>query len=187
MLSAGGFKINDELRQAGVAVLAQRRAAAQHEEPVRAVRVGGPQLGAGDFPAAVHPLGAGAHRGQIRAAARLAHADGEEHLAADQFGQEELLLFFGAVAQQGRAGLAVADPVRGHRRARGQQLFGNDVALQRRAAMPAVFARQGHTQPAARGQAAAEIRIEAAQPVVAAGRETAGRLLLAQEGAHLRA
>ena len=58
------------------------RGAGQREERVRAVRAGGPHLGAGELPAAVDPLRPGAHAREVGARVGLAHPDAEVDLAA---------------------------------------------------------------------------------------------------------
>ena len=102
------------------------------------------------------PLGTGAHRGEIGAGVGLAHADGEVAFAGGDPGQDRLALRLAAEAQQQRAALPVCDPVGVDGRARRQQLLDHDVALQRRALVPAVAPGPGHPDPAARAQRTAE-------------------------------
>ena len=111
-----------------------------------------------------------AHAREVRARVRLAHPDAEVDLARGDPRQVAAALLLGAEAHQGRADLAVGHPVRGHRRARGQQLLGDDVALQRRGAVAAVLDGDGHAQPAAATQLLGEALVPARQPHVRARR-----------------
>src|SRR4051794_20133097 len=180
-----GAQVDDELRQPGVAVVAQRARAAQDNEVVRPVRPAGPLLDAVQRPAAVDAFGAGGDRCEVRAAALLAHADRERDLAARHAGHELLALRLGAEAQQRGPGLAVGDPVRADRGARGQQLLDDHVALQRAALAAAVAARPGHAQPAAGGERAAELRVGSPRRSPGVAPRRVGRL--GEEGAHLGA
>ena len=64
--------------------------------PLRELRGGGPDLLAGDAPAAVDPGGLGRQTGQVRAGARLGEQLAPDHLAAEGRRQEPLLLLLGA-------------------------------------------------------------------------------------------
>ena len=80
---AGRLHVDEELREAVAAVLLRRRRGAeQADHVVGLVRVAGPDLGAVDEKAAVGLGRLGLGREQVGAGARLAHADGEAHLAA---------------------------------------------------------------------------------------------------------
>ncbi|MCY1431249.1 hypothetical protein D9M71_472130 [compost metagenome] len=154
---ARGFHVDQELREAGVAVLLVARGGAQQgDHVVVALGAGGPDLLAGDAPAAVDLLGAGAHGGEVGADVRLAHADAAVDLAAGDAGADLRRQVVRRELHQQRAALAFGDPVGIHRRARGQQFFQHHVALQGAALMAAVAFRPGHAEPAAFAQLAAE-------------------------------
>ena len=111
-------QVDQQLARARVPVPpSPRRGAHQHDRVVRVVGVRRPHLGAVDHPVAVGVPGRlRADRGEVGAGVRLAHPDDEEALARGDARQDLLALLLGAVAQQVRPGLAVGDPVRGHRR-----------------------------------------------------------------------
>jgi hypothetical protein len=157
---AGRLHVADELRHPGMAVLGLRRRAREHDAVVGPVRVAGPDLGAGDLPAAFDLLGARAHRGQVGARVGLAHADAEVALAAGDPRQDLATRPLAAVPQDLRTALPVGDPVRTDRRPAGEELLDNDVALEHRSLGAAVLARPAHADPAARADLAAELRIE---------------------------
>ena len=73
---------------------------------------------------------------------------------------------------QAGSDLAVGDPVRGHRRARGQQLLGHHVAVQMPQPVPAVPLRDGQAEEACRAQACGELLIPPGQPRINAGLPT---------------
>src|SRR5690242_9210188 len=158
-VEAGRFEVDEELRQALVAVLvADRAGAAQRDHEMRLVRAAGPDLAAGDGEAALDCDGLGADRGEVRAAVGLAHADAEIALALDDARQHRLTLLLAAEAQDERPALAVGHPMRADRRARRQQLLGDDVALEEAPLLPAIFLGPGHADPAALAEAATELR-----------------------------
>ena len=129
----------------------------------------GPDLLAVEPPALRRARGAGAHAGQIGARIGLAHADAEEGLAAADARDVEGLLLRRAVLDDERAALPIGDPVRSHRGAGDQQLFRQHEARKRAASATTQRLGQGDAHPTARGQGAAEVRIEAgpgARPLV---------------------
>jgi hypothetical protein len=155
------LQVDDHLREPGMAVLRRRLGAHQGDHVVIAVGIGGPELGAVDQPAALDPLRPRAHRRQIRARVRFAHADGKEALAPGNGGQVGLPLDFGAEAQQQVAALAVGDPVRAHRRPRRHQFFRDHVTLEEAALAAAITFRPGHADPATLAQLAGKLRVVA--------------------------
>ena len=177
-------EIDQELADAGVAVLAARAGAHEQDHHVAAMRVAGPDLGALDLPAAFHLARARPDRGQVRARIGLAHADAEIAFAARDPRQVGALLLFSAEAQDGRTGLAVSDPMRARRCARRQHLLGEDIALERRAALAAIVLGPGHADPAVRADGAAEVGRESA-PSLEARREAAAGALLGEKAAQL--
>ena len=157
---AGKRHVDQELRQAGVAVLGVGRAGAhQRDHVMRDVRLRGPDLGAVDAPAVRRVFGLGADRCQVGAGVGFAHADAEEAFAAGDRREDFLALLFGAEVEQQRAALAVGDPVRRDRRAGGQHLFQDDVALQRAPLAAAVLLGPGHADPALGAHQFAERRV----------------------------
>ncbi len=165
----------------------ERRGAGEREERVGLVRAGGPHLGAGEPPAAVDPLGAGADAREVGARVGLAHPDAEDDLAAADPGQERLLLLLGAVAQQRRADLALGDPVGRDGRTDDEQLLGDDEALEVGAALAAVLGRDDHAEPAAPAELTGELAVPPGQPRVDVRHERPRRDLLGEEGPHLEA
>jgi hypothetical protein len=103
-------KIDDELREAGVAIFSGISGAHERDQVVHAMRVRCPNLAAVDHPAAVCRT-AGAYRGEVGPGIRLAHADAEEAFAATDARQDVALRAIAAVTQDLRAGLTVRDPV----------------------------------------------------------------------------
>ncbi len=112
-----------------------------------------------EYPASAPALGARADRGQVRTGIGLAHADAVVALAAADARQVFVALGLGAVAQDLRAALPVGDPVRGYGRAGGKQFLDHDIARERSRLAAAVASRQGHAQPAATAEFAAEFGI----------------------------
>ena len=180
---AGQRQVDDHLRQALVPVLRRAAGAQQRDHVVRAVGVGGPQLLALEQPAVRIARGARAQPRQIGAALRLAHADAEEDISLADARQEEVELRGRAVLENQRPALPVGDPVRRHRRAAAQQLFGQHEAVKGVLAATAIGLGQRHADPAACRQRAAEVGVEThprtRQPV---HRPVAQRLF--EEGAH---
>ena len=84
----------------------------EDDRVVIAVRERRPNFLSVDLPAALDLRCARAHRSEIGARIRLAHADREEDLAAHDARQEGRPLRLGAEAQQQRPALPVGDPVR---------------------------------------------------------------------------
>src|SRR5580658_1144725 len=72
------------------------------------------------------------------------------------------------------------------RRARGEQLLGQHIALEEALLLAAVFFGPGNADPAARAEAAAELR-RMTLAEVAARAPAAGGLLLDEKGAHILA
>src|SRR5260370_21372716 len=137
-----------------MAVGLDRRCPDERDHVMRDMGAAGPDLGAGELPAALHGYGAAADRGEVGARIGLAHADAEIGLAAADAGQEALALRLGAEAQQERPALAVGGPVRGDRGAGDEDLLGDDVALARGALAAAVAALPGPAGPTLRAEAA---------------------------------
>src|SRR5437667_6619121 len=135
-----------------------------------------PDLGAVDAIAALHALGAGADGGEVRARVGLAHADGEGQLPPGDAGEEALALGLGAEAQEERAALPVRHPVRGGGRARGERLFEDDVAFQRRPLVTAVLLGPGQADVAGRAELTGEVAVEAAPGERALGRAAVAQL-----------
>src|SRR6476646_5333012 len=78
---AGLREIDDELRQACMAIFTGFTGAHQRNEVVHAMRVRCPDFAAVDHPAAVASFRACAYRREVRTGIGLAHADAEEALA----------------------------------------------------------------------------------------------------------
>src|SRR5262249_7374508 len=149
------------------------------------MRVRRPHLGAVDEIAAVRARRARANGRQVGARVRLAHADRERELAADDAGQDLLTLRLRAEAEQQRAALAIGHPVRAHGRAGGEHLLHDDVALEKGALVAAILLRPRHPDPAARADAARELAVESAPRARAPGGPRAEFLL--EEVAHFGA
>ncbi len=94
-------ELDDELAQPDMpATVHSRLRAGEDEERVCVVGAAGPDLPAGQFPAAVDAYRAGADGGEVRAGVRLAEPDGPEAFAAGDCGEVPRLLRLGAIAQQ---------------------------------------------------------------------------------------
>ena len=102
----------------------------QQRAPLRELRGGGPDLLAGDAPAAVDPGGLGGQAGQVGSGARLGKQLAPDHFAAERRRQEALLLLLGAERDDRRddpgrdADLRPLDPAAG-------ELLGDDDLLDR--------------------------------------------------------
>src|SRR5690606_30757852 len=79
---AGKIQVDDELRQARVAVGGSPRGAHEGDDVVALVSVGRPDLAACETPSLVRAHGARTHAREVRSAVGLAHPDAEEYLAA---------------------------------------------------------------------------------------------------------
>ncbi len=90
--------------------------------------------------------------------AGLAQPDTGEQRACRHAGQIFAALRLGAVAQQQRPGLAIGDPVRPDRGSGRQQFLEHDIAIHRRARVPAIFTRPDHADEPRRPERAREIR-----------------------------
>src|SRR6202000_2636119 len=90
---------------------------------VGVVGMTGPHLGAVDHPATLNPFGAGSNAGQIGTRIGLAHPDGEKQFATGDAGQVAVSLPLGAETKDGWARLAIGDPMRRDRGARGKEFF----------------------------------------------------------------
>src|SRR4029077_8966971 len=100
---------------------------------------GGPGLLSVDLPAAIgKPLGPGAHRSEVGAGVRLAHADTAISFTSCHAGEVLAALRLGAQLAQRRPGLAVGDPVRAHRSADREQFLQQHVALDTAALLASV-------------------------------------------------
>ena len=75
----------------------------------------------------------------------LAHADRRVQTSRGDARKQSVSLLLAAVGQQAGCDLAVGDPVRGNRRAVGQQLLGHHVAVQVAESVPAVLGGDGQT------------------------------------------
>ena len=140
------LRVDQELREPLVLLGRVVMRAEGRDHVVGQVRVARPHLGAVDPVAAGHPLGARAQRREVGARVGLAHPDRERQLAARDRRQELLALRLGAEAQEQGTGLAVGDPVGGHRRAGGEHLLEHDVALERAPLVAAVALRPRHAR-----------------------------------------
>ena len=145
--------------------LAARLGARQHEDPVRQVGPGGPDLLPIDDPVAVFQARASAHGGQVRAGAGLGVALGPELSPLADGRQKACLLLGRAMHQQGGRQQRLADVPQAPGAARPGVLLVIRHLLRQRPAPPAVLARPAHGRPPALGQrllpAAREARIEA--------------------------
>ena len=112
--------------------------------------IGDEDLGAEHLVAAVGlRLGAGAHRGQVRAGLRLGQVHGAGPLAADELGNIFLLQFFAAGHQQGFNGAVGQHRAQGKRQAGCVQHFGAGRGNQFRKALAAVLDRVNNALPSA--------------------------------------
>ena len=169
-------ELDEQPAEADVTLPAVGRTGAQQcDEGVRAVRAAGPDLRAGNRPAAVHPRPRGPDRGEVGAGVRLGHTDGEVAGALGDGRQVSPLERLAAVPQQVRADLPVGDPVRRDRSPGGQEFLHHDVAFQRRTSLAAVLRRYRHADPATFGQTPAERLVPAREPGIAGRDEPARR------------
>ena len=93
---ARALHVDQQERDAFLALLHRRVGAHQAEDPVGVVRVGGPDLLAVDDVLVAIPLGLGLERGQVASRARLGVALAPEVVAVVDARQEALLLRLGA-------------------------------------------------------------------------------------------
>src|SRR5207302_2823385 len=93
----------------------------------------------------------------------------------------------GRVFEEDRPALTVGDEVQPYRRIGDAEFFGEHIALEIAALLPAVFLRPGHADPALGTDPTAELGILPFAVPDAARIEGAGRDLRGNEGAHLRA
>src|SRR5690606_41063868 len=100
-----------------------------------------------------------AHRREVRTGVRLAEPDAEVGLAARDAGDDPRGKCRPRIADQQGSALAIGSPVRGDRRAAGQQLLEHHVTLQLRALVASEAARPRHADPAALAELATERRI----------------------------
>lgn len=158
----GQRQIDNELRQALIAVLRRAGGAHQRDHVMAMLGVGGPDLAPRKRPAAVCTArGPRPHAGQVRAGIRFAHADAEEGFAAANARQIEAALRLAAELADLGTALPIGDPVGRHRRPGAQQLLDQDEARERVHLGAAIRARQRHADPAARRQLAAEAGVKA--------------------------
>ena len=132
----------------------------QRDHVVVVRRLRRPDLLAVELPAVADRLGAGPHTREVGPGTGFTHADAEEDLAAADARKVEGTLLLRPVAQDKRGALTIRDPVRGDRRAGGEQFFGNDEAGERTAIMAAIARRQGEADHARGTEPPAELRIE---------------------------
>ena len=179
-------KIDNELCHPGVAVFLLRRSPRQGDQVIRSMGAAGPDLGAGDAPAAFDLSRAGSSCSEVGTGIRLAHADTEKTNPGSDLRQNRLLCPVAAVTQNLMAALPVGNPMRTNGRASGQHFLGHDIALQRRSLMAAILLRPPHADVAALAASATEIRIEGI-PGIAAGRKRPAGHLLRDKRAHFAA
>src|SRR5207237_5661017 len=135
---------------------------------VRRVRVGRPdRVPVDDEDIAVRG-GARTQRGEVRSRVGLAHADAEDELAARDSWQDIAPLLLRAVGEQRGSDLTVGEPVRAHRRARAQQLLGDDQPLEVGPFLAAVAAWPRVADPPARTERAGALARETDDPAVVA-------------------
>ncbi len=127
---------------------------------MRFVRVGGPDLLPVEQPATRNAFGAGAHAGEVRSRIGLAHADAEEQLAIADARQQIAPLRLGAVVQQQRRALAIANPVRRDGSTGGEQFLDQHEPGKGIEPGAAIFDRDGQPDPAAPGHGPAEVCIK---------------------------
>src|SRR2546427_4602878 len=154
-------QIDEELCQPLVLLVRHDLRAEERDRVVGEMGVRRPYLGAVDEVAALGLRRARADGGQIGARIRLAHADGEGQLAANDPRQNALPLCLGSEAQKEWATLPVRNPVSADGRAGGEHLLHHHVALEEGALVAAVLLGPRHADPAARADAARELAVEA--------------------------
>lgn len=142
------------------ATLGRGRGADQRDHPIREMGIGRPDFPAIELPAARNPLGLGAQRGQVAAGLRLTQADAKGQLAAGNAGEDFSPLLLGAAAQDERAGLPVANPMRANGSTHRQQFLQHHHAFEATALMPAIGFGPDHADPAARAEFAGEIPVK---------------------------
>ena len=120
----------------------------QQEAVVGVVALGGPHLLAVDDPFVAVEHGGGLQRREVGARVRLGEALAPAGGAAEDAGQELLLLLLGPPLQDGRTDERVTEEVAAHRRLRVRELLGQHDALHRREALAAVLGRPGRADPA---------------------------------------
>ncbi len=158
---AGQRQIDDELRQALLPVFRRTRRAHQRDHVLAVMRVGRPDLAAGQTPAAFAARWRGCARWRDRSpsparSCRCRKMPRRHRCAA---GRSPSALRCRTENQ--RTALTVGDPVRGDRRACRQQFLDQHEASERIHACAAVARGQGQADPAACGETPAEVRVEA--------------------------
>src|SRR5579859_5134527 len=127
-----------------------------------AMSIGRPDLAAIDHPAPVAFHGAGAHRREIGAAVRLAHADAEGTLTLADARKDQVFRSFAAVSQNLRAGLPIRDPMREAGSSGGEHLLRDDIAHEAGKGLTAILLGPGDTYESSSANTAAELRVEGA-------------------------
>lgn len=122
--------------------------AAQQQDPVRPLRLGGPHLLPGDDESVPVDDGARAQRGEVRARLGFGEPLAPVLLAGEQRRQEASLLLGRAVGQQRRGDEALTDAEHDPRGAGTGEGLVDDRHLDRRQAATAVRDRPGRAQPA---------------------------------------
>ena len=143
---AGRVERNDELADACVRRSVSRRAADQ-VAVVRGLAEARPDLLPVDDVRVAVTDGPGAKGREIRSGIGLAHPDAPPGLAADDPGEELLLLFFGAVGQDRRAHLPIGEPRARDRCTLRDQCLGDDEPLEHGASTTAPLDRPCHPEP----------------------------------------
>ncbi|MCY1434803.1 hypothetical protein D9M71_508750 [compost metagenome] len=135
---------------------AARLGAGDHEAPVGLVGQRGPHLLPADPPLAAGFVqhGAGLHRRQVGAGARLRVALAPEFATGDDARQEAALLFIVAECGDGRPGQSFANMAHASRSAGARVFLVEDHLLADRQAAPAILRRPADTGPAALGELA---------------------------------
>ena len=143
-------------RETGYPVLplGRRIGAGEQDAVVGFPRVAGPDLLPEDLPSAVFEHGPGGEGGEVAARVRLAEELAPDLLAAEDLGEEALLLSGAAVSDDRWARPAGPDDGDRARRAGAGQLQRDQVVLKWPCPAAAVLGRPGRRSPAALGQPA---------------------------------
>ncbi len=185
-LDPGRREVDQQLRQAFLAIARGPFRAEKTEHIGRLMGVCGPDLAPVEAPSARSGLGARPDGGEVGSCVRFAEADADRDLAPGQARQDRPLLVLCAQPQQERTGLTIARRMGSDGGADGHHLLENDIAFEHGSVLAAVGRGPGHADPAAGADRAGEVPVETDPGLGDRSGAPAG-LMIRQKGANLQA